>query len=558
MSLSQNHFDVVVLGGGTAGELAAAELAHAGRDVALVENRLVGGESPYFACVPSKSLLLSARRGETWELAVARRDEVTGNLDDGRAVARLAEAGVTVLRGWGRITGPGVLDVDGARYRFTDLVVSTGSEPAVPAVEGLADVPVWTSDEALTVPDLPRRLVVLGGGPVGCEMAQVYAAFGSAVTVVEASGRLLTAEAPFAGEILADALRRMGVDLRLGAEPARVERGPGGLRLWLSDGGVLEADRVLVAAGRRPRVEGLGLETLGLAVQPGRPLPVDATCHVHPLGSSSFTTETRVLNVPRPGEPAETEMRLPNGMAPETVHPNGTSAGTHAVDAGTGHPNGTATATRQPDAVGAGTQHAEAMDGAVEPSEPADGGMGHPDVADGGMRHPDGVENVMGHPGGGGVWAAGDVTGVARTTHAARYQARVVVANVLGKHREADYRAIPRVVYTAPTVYAVGVSPVLAEQAGLRLISAGFDLSGTARAAVDADDRGRVELYADADRGLLVGAAAVGPYAEEWMSEIALAIRAETPLSLLTDVVHAFPTFGEAVEAPLRELAGRL
>ncbi|RMI33739.1 NAD(P)/FAD-dependent oxidoreductase, partial [Actinomadura harenae] len=270
----------MVLGGGTAGERVAADLALAGRFVALVENRLVGGESPYFACVPSKSLLLSARRGETWELAVARRDEVTGNLDDDRAVARMAEAGVTVLRGWGRVAGPGVLDVDGVPHHFADLVVSTGSEPAVPAVEGLADVPVWTSDEALTVPDLPRRLVVLGGGPVGCEMAQVYAAFGSAVTVVEASGRLLADEAPFAGELLAGALRRMGVDLRLGAEPARVERGPGGPRLWLSDGGVVEADRILVAAGRRPRVEGLGLEALGVTVQGGRPLAVDETCRV--------------------------------------------------------------------------------------------------------------------------------------------------------------------------------------------------------------------------------------------------------------------------------------
>ncbi|RMI30465.1 NAD(P)/FAD-dependent oxidoreductase, partial [Actinomadura harenae] len=183
-----------------------------------------------------------------------------------------------------------------------------------------------------------------------------------------------------------------------------------------------------------------------------------------------------------------------------------------------------------------------------------------PQAADGtanGEANGAGGAPPMAEPGGG-VWAAGDVTGVARTTHAARYQARVVVSNILGKRHEADYRAIPRVVYTAPTVYAVGVSPVHAERAGTRLIMAGRDLSATARASVEAEDRGRVELYADAERGLLVGAAAVGLYAEEWMSEIALAIRAETPLSLLTDVVHAFPTFGEAVEAPLRELAGRL
>jgi dihydrolipoamide dehydrogenase len=441
--VSQNHhYDAVVLGGGTAGEPVAAGLARAGRDVALVENRLVGGESPYFACVPSKSLLLSARRGETWEMALARRDALTGNRGDDPAVARMAEDGVTVLRGRGRILEPGRIEVDGAVHGFGDLVVCTGSEPVIPPVEGLADVPLWTSAEALSVPDLPRRLVILGGGPVGCELAQVYAAFGSQVAVVESSGRLLTAEAPFAGEVLADALRRMGVDLRLGAAVGNVERKDVGVRLWLSDGGTLDADRVLVAAGRRPRVAGLGLEHLGVTVTPGEGIPVDETC---------------------------------------------------AVPSATG-----------------------------------------------------------------GVWAAGDVTGIARTAHAARYQARVALSNLLGRRREADYRAIPRVVYTSPTVYSVGISPMQADELRIDLVTAGYDLAATARAAVEADERGRVELYADRSRGLLVGAAAAGLHAEEWMSEIALAIRAETPLSLLADVVHAFPTYGEAVEAPLRELAGGL
>lgn len=154
------------------------------------------------------------------------------------------------------------------------------------------------------------------------------------------------------------------------------------------------------------------------------------------------------------------------------------------------------------------------------------------------------------------VWAAGDVTGVAPYTHAANYQSRVVVSNVLGKRREADYRAVPRAVYTTPTVYTVGVSPVSAT--GLELIAAGYDLSNTPRATVEDDDRGRVELYADRARGVLVGAAAIGLYAEGWMSEITLAIRAETPLSILTDVVHAFPTYGEAIEPVLRELAEQL
>ncbi|WP_155885069.1 dihydrolipoyl dehydrogenase family protein [Actinomadura flavalba] len=439
----RRHHDVVVLGGGSAGGLVAGELARAGRDVALVENRLVGGESPYFACVPSKSLLASARRGETWELAVARRDEVTGHLDDDAGVAGLAADGVRVVRGWGQVTGPGRLEIDGAEWTYGDLVVTTGSEPAIPDVDGLADVPAWTPDEALTLPDLPRRLVVLGGGPVGCELAQVYAAFGSHVTIVEPAGGLLIHEAPFTGEILADALRRMGVDLRFGARPARIERCETGVRTWLLDGGRVDADRVLVAAGRRPRVAGFGLETLGIEVPPGHGLPVDDACRV-----------------------------------------------------------------------------------------PADGPAG--------------------------VWAAGDVTGVARTAHAARYQARVVVANLLGRPRAADYRAIPRVVYTVPTVYAVGLTPNEARAGGIDLLCAGYDLAATARAVVDDNERGRVELYADRAAGVLVGAAAAGPDAEEWMSEIALAIRSGTPLSLLTDVVHAFPTYGEAIEAPLRDLAERL
>jgi pyruvate/2-oxoglutarate dehydrogenase complex dihydrolipoamide dehydrogenase (E3) component len=246
------RYDVLVLGGG-AGKNIAADLARAGRSVALVESRLVGGECPYFACMPSKSLLHSARRGETWEHAVARRDEVTRHLDDAPTAAEMAEAGVTVIRGRGRVARPGVVEVDGAEYGYTDLVVATGSEPITPDVEGIGDVPTWTSDEALTRPDLPRRLIVLGGGPVGCELSQIYAAFGSQVTLVEAADRLLAAEAPFIGDLLADVLRRMGADLRLGVGATRAERTESGLRLHLSDGGHIDADRILIAAGRRPR-----------------------------------------------------------------------------------------------------------------------------------------------------------------------------------------------------------------------------------------------------------------------------------------------------------------
>ena len=156
------------------------------------------------------------------------------------------------------------------------------------------------------------------------------------------------------------------------------------------------------------------------------------------------------------------------------------------------------------------------------------------------------------------VWAAGDVTAIAPYTHTARYQARIVAANLLGGTRAADYRAVPRTVYTSPSVYTVGMSPSLAAATGVNLITVSYDLAETARAQVEDDDRGRVELYADAGAGdILVGAAAIGPDAEEWMGEVTLAIRARIPLPVLADVVHAFPTYGEAVGIPLRGLAQR-
>ncbi len=460
------QFDVVVFGGGTAGLRVATDVARAGRTAAVVEAGLVGGESPYLACMPSKSLLQSARRGETWEHAVARRDEVTGHLDDAAAAARLAESGVTLIRGTATVSQPGVIEVtapaagagpepEGTSLGYTDLVIATGSEPVAPPVEGLTDIPAWTSAEALSGPDLPRRLIVLGGGAVGCELAQIYAAFGSQVTLIDADDRVLPGEAQFAGELLADGLRRTGVDLRLGAAAVKAETTDAGLALTLADGSRLEADRVLLATGRRPRLSGLGLAKLGIEIGPGMALPVDATCRV-----------------------------------------------------------------------AAGFDFAET----------AAAGRGGPENS--------------GH-----VWAAGDVTGVGAYTHTASYQARIVAANILGEHREADYRAIPRVVYTTPSVYAVGLSPARAA-AGTELVTAGFDFAETARAAVEDDDRGRVEVYADTS-GFVAGAAAVGLYAEEWMAEITLAVRARIPLAVLADVVHAFPTYAAAMESPLRELADR-
>jgi dihydrolipoamide dehydrogenase len=496
-------FDVVVLGGGTAGVHVATEVAGGGKSVALVEAGLIGGESPYLACLPSNSMLLSSARGKSWEDAVARRTEVTGGLDDSAAARRLGRAGVTVIRGTGRITAPGTVEVTLAPgeesapagtvvpLAYTDLVLATGCEPVAPPIEGLSDIPAWTTAESLCSPDLPRRLIVLGGGPAGCELTQIYASFGSQVTLVEADQGLLPGEPAFAGEILAAALRRAGAEIYLGSRATKAERTSDGLTLALADGTRIDADRLLLASGRRPRLGGLGLDVLGLEVTPGMALPTTTRCEV----------------------------------------------------AGTG----------------------------------------------------------------GRVWAAGDVTGTTHT-HASQYQASVVAANIGGQDREADYSAIPRCVFTTPSVFSVGVvpgapeapedpqdaapetvngsgpgAPAAGEPArrmlriakmpaetqaaapasgpdapapGPRLITARASLGDTARARLGQDDLGCIELYADAGSGVLAGAVAVGPDAANWMGEVTLAIRAKIPVAILADVVHAFPTYGEALETALRELAG--
>ena len=283
-------FDVVVLGGGTAGVHVATEVAAGGKAAALVEAGLIGGESAYLACLPSNSLLLSTARAQTWEDAVARRDEVTGGLDDSAPARRLSRAGVTVIRGTGRITGPGTVEVTLApgadpagaivSLTYSDLVIATGCEPVAPPIEGLSDIPAWTTAESLCSPDLPRRLIVLGAGPAGCELTQIYASFGSQVTLVEAEPVLLPGEPAFAGEILAAALRRAGAEIYLGSRATKAERTPDGLTLALADGTRIDADRLLLATGRRPRLGGLGLDALGLEVTPGMALPTTTRCEV--------------------------------------------------------------------------------------------------------------------------------------------------------------------------------------------------------------------------------------------------------------------------------------
>lgn len=456
------HFDVVVLGGGSAAEWIWSHLP--GKSVAVIEDNRVGGECPFVSCVPSKAILRSAqvrrlvadahRLGATsvplvlddprqaFASAIKRRDRIVDQRDDSENARQLAETGSVLYRGRGRINGPGRVIVEDEKgtsqeISYGELVVSTGSSPITPPIPGLESVPTWRSDEALSSSELPTALVVMGGGAVGCELAQVYATFGSQVTIVEVAEKLLPREDPIVGEVLSRALKQSGIDVRTGVKLIKAESSRVGALLTLDTGDQLEASRVLVAAGRRPNIEGIGLETLGITPE-------------------------------RTGLATDPQGRVP------------------------------------------------------------------------------GVEHL---------WAAGDVTGVAPFTHTANYQGRIVVTNLRGGTMRADYRAIPRAVYTDPPVAAVGLTTAEADAKGIETTHESMLLTDTVRSSSDGSDIGILHLIADKQSGVLVGAAIIGPGADEMIGEAALAIRAQIPLSVFADVVHAFPTYAEAYEPPLRRLA---
>jgi len=456
-------YDVVVLGGGSAGEIVATTVARGGKSVAVVEERLLGGECPYFACMPSKAMLHSAEvrhwigRAHTvgavsrplsldegrlaYGAAAVRRHAIAARLDDSDRVRELRALGVALHRGRGRVVRAGVLEIDGRAIGWVDLVVSVGTVAAIPEIEGLERASMWTSEDFYTAPELPESALVLGGGPVGCEIAQVLARFGARVTIVQRAPRLIPAEEPAVAEILADVFRREGIDVRLSRKAVRAERRADTARLVLDDGTPLTAQKLIVAIGQAPRLNGLGLEAL--RIRPGRDgfLQVDDRCRVR------------------------------------------------------------------------------------------------------GQEH---------------VWAAGDITGIAGYTHTANYHGRIVAANLLGRETRANHRAIPRGVYTEPAVACVGLSSSQARELGYDAVSASMEVGHTARASATGLTSGRLILVGDRKRRTLLGAAAIGAHAEEWIGEAVLAIRAEIAIDVLTDVVHAFPTFSEAYEPPLRELAERM
>jgi pyruvate/2-oxoglutarate dehydrogenase complex dihydrolipoamide dehydrogenase (E3) component len=273
--------DVVVLGLGPGGEHVATELAKAGLDVVGIDQRLVGGECPYFGCVPSKMMiraadaLAEARRVHDlagaaevrpdWAPVAARiRDEATDGWDDTVAVERLEDAGARFVRGTGRLTGPGRVAVGDEEYvAARGVVLNTGTEPGLPPIDGLADTPYWTNRDAVRLTELPASLIVIGGGAIGAELTQVFARFGVEVTLLEVADRLLAPEEPEASALVEKVFAAEGVKVRTGAHIERVAYADGRFTVVLGEESV-DADRLLVAAGRRNNLADIGLETVGL------------------------------------------------------------------------------------------------------------------------------------------------------------------------------------------------------------------------------------------------------------------------------------------------------
>ena len=458
--MDAHEVDLVVIGTGPGGEALAAGAAQAGLRVVAVDRHLVGGECPYYGCIPTKmmvrgsDLVAEVRRagavaGEAtitpvWSVVARRVDqEATTGWDDTIAVDRLRDAGATVHHGVGRLDGTGrvrVEEADGTTTTYAatrGVLLNPGTRPAAPPPPRLAGTPYWTNRDAVRVTELPASLVVLGGGPIGCELAQVFSRFGVRVTVVQHAPRLLPADEPEVSSLLARVFAEEGIRVLTGTEATRVAHAEGAFTLHLSTGEELTGDQLLVAAGRTPNLDDLGLETVGLDPA-ARSLEVDE--HL------------------RAGEK---------------------------------------------------------------------------------------------------LWAIGDITGKGAFTHVSMYQSAVALRDILGEPGPpARYHAVPHTTFTDPEAGGVGLTEQQARAAGLRVRTGSTPLERSSRGFTHGPGgHGLIKVVEDADRGVLVGATAVGPAGGEILGFLAVAVHAEVPVDTLRNMMYAYPTFHRAIESALADLS---
>lgn len=448
---AKEPFDLIVIGAGGAGEAAAHLASGRGARVAIIDRALFGGSCPFWACMPSKALLhaasVHAHGGEyPWSKASAFRDyminrEGTDTPDDGGHVRSLEEAGVAVIRGDARFAGPGRLSVagaDGSEHELSgrSVIIAVGSYSTVPDLPGLEEAGYWTNVQGTSTRELPESIVILGAGPTGAEMAQVYARYGVPVTLVHSRDRILHHDHPKSSALVAAALERDGVRIRTGVKATSVMPAPepgARHRICLSDGTSVEGHQIMLAIGRSYPTQGLNLEALG----------VDSTKR------------------PVPDE----KLR---------IAPN--------------------------------------------------------------------------------VYVAGDVAGPEMHTHLAHYQGELAARIALGDDVAPDHSAIPRGLYTEPEIASVGLQLGQAHEAGIDAAEFSLDLASTAK-GYTAEVEGHVTIVVDRAARRLVGAFIGGPGAAEAIHEAVLAIKTATPLAVLADTIHAFPTVARVLGAAFAQAA---